>query len=140
MANANPFTRWLALPLLATALATAGSGGSVSSPGAAEGTTKNATPSAPAAKPEAKPSNAQVTSDSKSPLSDAFIAQGTLRVFLDHPASVTVYNARGQQVYHRDSMGPVETVPLQGITTGFVYLTVRAGKTEATRKLVYTGK
>jgi hypothetical protein len=37
-------------------------------------------------------------------------------------------------------MGPVETVPLAGITTGFVYLTVRAGKTEATRKLVYTGK
>jgi hypothetical protein len=29
---------------------------------------------------------------------------------------------------------------LQGITTGFVYLTVRAGKAEATRKLVYTGK
>lgn len=132
MANANPFTRWVALPLLATALATAGSGTSVPSPDASQSATKSAT--------EAKPGNTQVTSDSKSPLSDAFIAQGTLRVFLDHPASITVYNARGQQVYHRDSMGPVETVPLQGITTGFVYLTVRAGKTEATRKLVYTGK
>jgi hypothetical protein len=129
MANANPFTRWVALPLLATALATAGTDASAPVQGA------------PVQKaPEAKPGNTQVTSDSKSPLSDAFIAQGTLRVFLDHPASVTVYNARGQQVYHRDSMGPVETVPLAGITTGFVYLTVRAGKTEATRKLVYTGK
>jgi hypothetical protein len=129
MANANPFTKWIALPLLATALAAAGTAVPVPSEG---------TPAQGA--PEAKPGNTQVTSDSKSPLSDAFIAQGTLRVFLDHPASVTVYNARGQQVYHRDSMGPVETVPLQGITTGFVYLTVRAGKTEATRKLVYTGK
>lgn len=117
------------MPLLATALATAGTAVPVPSEGApAQGA------------PEPKPGNTQVTSEAKSPLSDAFIAQGTLRVFLDHPASVTVYNARGQQVYHRDSMGPVETVPLQGITTGFVYLTVRAGKTEATRKLVYTGK
>jgi hypothetical protein len=117
------------LPLLATALAAA----DTAVPSPAQG--------APAQNaPEARPGNTQATSDLKSPLSDAFIAQGTLRVFLDHPASVTVYNARGQQVYHRDSMGPVETVPLQGITTGFVYLTVRAGKTEATRKLVYTGK
>jgi hypothetical protein len=124
MANANPFTRWVALPLLAAALATAGTDAS-----------------APAqASPEPKPGNTQVTSEAKSPLSDAFIAQGILRVYLDHPAAVTVYNARGQQVFHRDSMSPVESVPLQGITTGFVYLTVRVGKTEATRKLVYTGK
>jgi hypothetical protein len=129
MANANPFTRWIALPLLATALATAGTETSAPAQGAPT-----------QAAPEAKPGNAQATVDAKSALSDAFISQGTLRVFLDHPASVTVYNARGQQVYHRDSMGPVETVPLLGFTTGFVYLTVRAGKTEATRKLVYTGK
>jgi len=73
-------------------------------------------------------------------LADAFIAQGSLHVFLDRPASVTVYNARGQQIFHRDSHGPVETVPLLGATTGFVYLTVRAEKAEATRKLIYTGK
>lgn len=63
-----------------------------------------------------------------------------MRIFLDRPATVTVYNARGQQVFHRESQSLTETVPLQGITTGFVYLTVRAGKAEATRKLVYTGK
>jgi len=122
MANANPFSRWGALPLLAAALACAGTG----SP-------------APAS-PEAKPGNTQVTSEAKSPLSDAFIAQGTLRVYLDRPAAVTVYNARGQQIFHRDSHAALETIPLQRITTGFVYLTVRAGKVEATRKLVYTGK
>jgi hypothetical protein len=124
MANANPFTRWGALPLLAAALACAGTG--------------SPAPAQPV--PEAKPGNTQVTSEAKSPLSDAFIAQGSLRVYLDRPASVTVYNARGQQIFHRDSQGPSETVPLQGASTGFVYLTVRAGKIEATRKLVYTGK
>lgn len=124
MANANPFSSWVAIPLLAAALASAGTG----------------SPAPAKASPAADPSNTQVTQDAKSPLSDAFIAQGFLRVFLNHPASVTVYNIRGQQVFHRDSMGPVETVPLQGLTTGFVYLTVRAGKVEATRKLVYTGK
>ena len=131
MANANPFPRWAALPLLAAALACADTG----------------SPAPAKASPEAKPgtssqpklSSTQVTSE-KSPLSDAFIAQGSLHVYLDRPASVTVYNARGQQIFHRDSHATVETVPLQGATTGFVYLTVRAEKSEATRKLVYTGK
>jgi len=124
MANANPFTRWAALPLLAAALACADTG--------------SPAPAKPS--PEAKPGNTQVTSEAKSPLTDAFIAQGSLHVFLERPASVTVYNARGQQIFHRDSHATVETVPLQGATTGFVYLTVRAEKAEATRKLVYTGK
>jgi hypothetical protein len=124
MANANPFTRWAALPLLAAALACADTG----SPAPAKSV------------PEAKPGNTQVTSDARALLTDAFIAQGSLHVFLERPAAVTVYNARGQQVFHRDSHAAVETVPLQGVTTGFVYLTVRAEKAEATRKLVYTGK
>jgi hypothetical protein len=123
MANANPFSRWAALPLLAAALACADTG----------------SPAPAKTSPEAKPGSTQVTSE-KSPLSDAFIAQGSLHVYLDRPASVTVYNARGQQIFHRDSHATVETVPLQGATTGFVYLTVRAEKSEATRKLVYTGK
>jgi|SRR4051812_29433512 len=124
MANANPFSRWAALPLLAAALACADTG--------------SPAPANPS--PDSKPGNTQVTSEAKSPLADAFIAQGSLHVFLDRPASVTVYNARGQQIFHRDSHAAVETVPLQGASTGFVYLTVRAEKTEATRKLVYTGK
>jgi hypothetical protein len=132
MAKVNPFTRWAASPLLAAALACAGTG----SPAPAK--------SSPEAKPgtqaDSKPSNTQVTSEAKSPLADAFIAQGSLHVFLERPASVTVYNARGQQIFHRDSHASVETVPLVGATTGFVYLTVRAEKAEATRKLIYTGK
>jgi hypothetical protein len=124
MANANPFTRWAALPLLAAALACADTG--------------SPAPAKPS--PAAAPGNTQVTSEAKSPLTDAFIAQGSLHVFLERPASVTVYNARGQQIFHRDSHAALEVVPLHGATTGFVYLTVRAEKSEATRKLVYTGK
>ena len=95
------------------------------------------------ADPSALPgSNAQVTQapDPKPLLSDAFIAQSVLRVYLNHPASVSVYNSRGQQVFHLDTQKDAETIRLQGITTGFVYLVVRAGPVEMTKKLVYTGK
>jgi hypothetical protein len=128
MAKGTLISKWGAASLLAAALAWGGTDASA--------------PLKPEAK-DAKPGNAQVTpapAKGDSPLSEAFIAQSLLRVYLDRPASVTVYNARGQQIFRRDSFGPVETVPLQGITTGFVYLTVRAGKVEATRKMVYTGK
>jgi hypothetical protein len=73
-------------------------------------------------------------------LADAFIAQTVLRVYLNRPASVSVYNSRGQQVFHAESQRTLESVPLTGITTGFFYLTVRSGHTETTRKLLYTGK
>ncbi|MDB5104138.1 MAG: hypothetical protein JWP91_1827 [Fibrobacteres bacterium] len=76
----------------------------------------------------------------KPALADAFIAQNVLRVFLNRPAAVFVYNSRGQQVYHLDSQSPAEAVPLQGITTGFIYLTIRTAQGELTKKLVYTGK
>jgi hypothetical protein len=92
----------------------------------------------PAAAPSAKASSASKTS--KAALADAFIAQNVLRIYLDRPAAVTVYNSRGQQVAHLDSRRAMETVPLQGITTGFIYLTVRTGQGELTKKLVYTGK
>lgn len=71
---------------------------------------------------------------------DAFIAQGLLRVHLDRPAIITVYNARGQQVFKAESQRSLESVPLHGLTTGFIYLTVRSGTVEMTKKLVYTGK
>jgi len=76
----------------------------------------------------------------KAALADAFIAQNVLRVYLNRPASISVYNSRGQQVYRLDSQRPMEAVPLQGITTGFIYLTVHTAQGETTRKLVYTGK
>src|SRR6478609_6022166 len=127
MANANPFSRWAALPLLAAALACADTG----SPAPAKTSPEAQLVLGPKGEALGKPGSTQVTSE-KSPLSDAFIAQGSLHVYLDRPASVTVYNARGQQIFHRDSHATVETVPLQGATTGFVYLTVRAEKSEAT--------
>jgi hypothetical protein len=76
----------------------------------------------------------------KPALADAFIAQTVLRVYLNRPASVSVYNSRGQQVFHVESQRTLETVPLLGVNTGFVYLTVRTAQGETTRKLVFTGK
>lgn len=76
----------------------------------------------------------------KPALAEAFIAQTVLRVYLNHPASLYVYNSRGQQIYRLDTQRPMEAVPLQGMSTGFVYLTVRTAQGEMTKKLVFTGK
>lgn len=73
-------------------------------------------------------------------LGDALISQNTLRIFLDRPASISVFNARGQLVFHQDSQRQMETLPLQGMQTGFLYLTLRSGSNELTKKLLYTGK
>jgi hypothetical protein len=106
-------------------------------------------PKAPKAKPATAPApakaspggNLQGTVAPAQPiLGDAFIAQNLLRIYLNRPAAVSVFNSRGQQIFHMESQRALETVPLQGITTGFVYLTVRAGQVELTKKLVYTGK
>ncbi len=76
----------------------------------------------------------------KAAVADAYIAQNLLRVYLEQPAAVTVYNSQGQQVAHLDSRRAMEAIPLQGITTGFIYLTVRTAQGEVAKKLVYTGK
>jgi hypothetical protein len=70
----------------------------------------------------------------------AFIAQNLLRIYLNGPASLSVYNSRGQQICHMDSRRPLEAVPLAGVSTGFIYLTVHTAQGEMTKKLVYTGK
>ncbi len=97
---------------------------------------------APADAPAAESGNPQATppAPAKPLLAEAFIAQSLLRIYLNHPAAITVYNSRGQQVVRMDSQRELETVPLQGLTTGFVYVVVRAGPVEMTKKLVYTGK
>lgn len=95
----------------------------------------------PAAKaPKANGAGSAAAIPSKTVLADAYIAQNMLRVYLDRPSAVTVYNSSGRQVAHVDSRRALETFPLQGITTGFIYLTVRTAQGELTRKLVYTGK
>jgi hypothetical protein len=73
-------------------------------------------------------------------LGDAFIFQNTLRIYLSRPATVTVYNARGQLLHHIESSSPLEVLPLSSVNTGFLYLTIRAGQLELTKKLVYSGK
>jgi len=84
--------------------------------------------------------NTQVTPETIPALGDAFIAQNELRIFLNRPAAISVFNARGQMVFHLDSHRAWESVPLSGVTTGFLYLTVREGQVESTKKFVYTGK
>ncbi|MEO6094732.1 MAG: T9SS type A sorting domain-containing protein [Fibrobacteria bacterium] len=78
--------------------------------------------------------------DPKPVLAEAFIAGTVLRVYLNGPASVSVYNTRGQQVFRSESRRALETIPLLGVNTGFIYLTVRTAQGETTKKLVFTGK
>lgn len=98
-----------------------------------------AAPAADEAVSQGKPQSA-VAPDVKPLLGEAFIVQNHLQVYLNRPAAIYVYNARGQQVFHTDSHSALESVPLLGMSTGFLYLTVRSGQTELTKKLVYTGK
>lgn len=120
-------------------LAYAGSG--VPAPAAVASKAPLAAP-AKASKPKTSPApGAEAIPAAPKPiLADAFIAQNVLRVFLNRPAAISVFNSRGQQVFHLDSRRSLEAVPLQGISTGFVYLTVRTAQGEMTKKLVYTGK
>ncbi|HLP42699.1 MAG TPA: hypothetical protein VK465_14410 [Fibrobacteria bacterium] len=73
-------------------------------------------------------------------LGDAVITQNFLRVFLNRPAAVTVHNVQGRQIFQLESSRPMESLPLAGVPTGFLYLTLRAGSLELTKKLVYSGK
>jgi hypothetical protein len=92
-------------------------------------------PMAPATSPEKAPAP-----KAAEPLGDGFISLGVLHISLNRPASVTLHNAGGQLLFHLDSFRSSEILPLQGINAGFLYLTLRAGKSEITKKLVYTGK
>lgn len=87
------------------------------------------------AEPKAAPA-----SEARPLLGDGFIVQNSVRVYLGRPATVTLHNARGQQLFHLESSRPMETIPLQGVDAGFLYLTLRAGTIELTKKLVYSGK
>jgi hypothetical protein len=109
----------------------------VSAPLAASGKTTKDKASPTVAGVEAKPI---VKDSSKQGLGDAFIAQNTLRVYLERPVSISVFNVRGQLVFRQDSERALEIIPLSGMPTGFLYLTLRSGNNELTKKLVYTGK
>lgn len=78
--------------------------------------------------------------EARDALGDAFIFQNTLRIYLSRPAAITVYNARGQLLHHVESSSSLEVLPLSSVNTGFLYLTIRAGQLELTKKLVYSGK
>ena len=73
-------------------------------------------------------------------LGEAFIAQSSLRIYLNRPASISLHDARGQILFQLETARPAEVLPLSGFPTGFLYLTLRSGSFEQTKKLVYTGK
>ena len=105
-----------------------------------EGQVQTSAPSAKEAK--AKPSEKKPAARPRvhEPLGEGRISQDVLAISLRRPASIALHNARGQLVFHLDSFRAVEILPLKGLSTGFLYLTLRAGKVEFTQKLVYTGK
>ena len=80
------------------------------------------------------------TRNAKPTLGDGLIAQNALRIYLNRPAIITVHDSRGQLLYHIESVRPMEYLPLSGVHTGFLYLTLRAGRLETTKKLIYSGK
>lgn len=93
-----------------------------------------ATPSKPTPRAPAKKAPSQPT------IGDGLVVQNTLRVYLSRPAIIIVHNARGQLLFHLETTRPVETLPLSGINSGFLYLTLRAGQLETSKKLLYSGK
>jgi hypothetical protein len=94
----------------------------------------------PQAKPKSSEPKAAPAAEAKPLLGDGFIVQNAVRVYLGRPATVILHNARGQQLFHIETSRPMETIPLQGADAGFLYLTLRAGAVELTKKLVYSGK
>ncbi len=73
-------------------------------------------------------------------LGEAIILQNTLRISLNQPTSISLYNSRGQLVFQKDTQAQIEDIPLQGMLSGFLYLTLRSGSLEVSRKFLYTGK
>lgn len=86
-------------------------------------------------KPKAKP-----VAEKTVLLGSGSIVQNDLFVRLSRPASISLFNARGELLFHLDSFRNSESFPLAGVNAGFLYLTLRAGSVEQTQKLVYTGK
>lgn len=127
--------------LLLTASASASASGTPAKPIAVSASkSKPAAAKAPEAKVSGKKAPGVKAEAARESIGDAFISQNTLRVYLGRPATVTLHNARGQLLFQVESSRPMEALPLGGVTTGFLYLTLRAGPLELTKKLVYSGK
>lgn len=90
--------------------------------------------------PKGKAAKPKPPVEARETLGDAFIAQSSLRVWLGRPAVLSLHNARGQLLFHLESARPMEVLPLAGINAGYLYLTLRAGNLEVTKKLVYAGR
>ena len=63
-------------------------------------------------------------------------ASGQVRVEFEGKGNITVYNMLGQTVYHAENVENQKDIPLNNLTSGVYFVTVRAGNAVATQKLV----
>ena len=63
-------------------------------------------------------------------------ASGQATVTFEGKGNITVCNMLGQTVYHVENVENVKQIPLDNLTTGVYFVTVRSGNATATQKLV----
>ena len=63
-------------------------------------------------------------------------AAGQVTVQFEGKGNITVYNMLGQTVYHAENVENMKQIPLNNMTTGVYFVTVRSGNAVATQKLV----
>ena len=63
-------------------------------------------------------------------------ASGQVTVKFEGKGNITVYNMLGQEVYHVENVENQKDIPLNNLTTGVYFVTVRSGNATATQKLV----
>ena len=63
-------------------------------------------------------------------------AAGQVTVQFEGKGNITVYNMLGQTAYHAENVENMKQIPLNNMTTGVYFVTVRSGNAVATQKLV----
>jgi hypothetical protein len=94
----------------------------------------------PAAKTPATHAKPIAASLAANDLGEAVLANQVLRVVLRTPATLSLFNSRGQLLYSAQGRKGLEIIPLKSIDFGFLYLTLRQGQVEQTFRLLHDGK
>jgi uncharacterized protein YfaP (DUF2135 family) len=90
--------------------------------------------------PVQEPADRSVSQAISPSLGEAAISNQVLRIVLNGQAQISLYNARGQLLYQAEGRSGVEWLPLKSVDLGFIYLTLRQGKTEQSFRLLHSGK
>jgi len=73
-------------------------------------------------------------------LGQAMVVNQVLRVVLNAPAQILLFNSRGQSLYQAEAGKGQELIPLKSIDFGFLFVTLRQGKHEQSFRLLHDGK